>query len=92
MQLTKELLEKVDKIYLLLLIEQLKQGVVSLKKAKNITRVFLTLTYSSVKDLKHKIKQFSLSYKEFGPLSEKLFFLIEEERTKKILDRIKSYV
>jgi len=85
------LIKKVEKEYLKILTDNLRNGSLTLEEAKNHTRQFLSfLPFSSFDDFKKKIYEFTLK----NPLYQKIYLMIlnyeEEIKTKHLLEKIRS--
>jgi len=93
MQLTPELLEKIDNNYLQSLIDILEKEIMDEPSAKIATQTYLALApFSSYDDLKTKMQTFIQTYPQF----ERVFVLIkgyeEEERTKDVVAKMQGLI
>ena len=87
------LIKEVERKYLRILADNLKNGSLTLEEAKNHTREFLSfLPFSSFEDFKKKIYEFTLK----NPLYQKIYLMIlnyeEEIKTKGLLERIRVLI
>lgn len=89
----KQKITQVEKEYLQIIINNLKNSNLKLSQAKNDTKDFLSLLpFNSFEDFKKKIGDFVLKH----PLYQKIYLLIlkieEEEKTQKLLNRMSAFI
>jgi len=90
---THPLIDKVEREYLKILADNLRNGSLKLEEAKNHTREFLSLLpFSSFDDFKKKIYEFTLT----KPLYQRIYLMIlnyeEEIKTKNLLERMRVLI
>lgn len=93
LKLDNELVKKIEKDYLQIIIDSLKNGSLKLNEAKSHTKEFLSfLPFSSFDDFKKKIGEFVLKHPQY----QKIYLLIlkteEEIKTQQILNRMRAFI
>ena len=89
----KEKINQIEKEYLQIIIDNLKNGRLKLEEAKTNTKEFLSLIpFSSFDDFKKKISGFVLKYPLYQKIYLSIFKIEEEEKTKQLLNRMQSFI
>jgi hypothetical protein len=93
MQLTPELVEKIDNNYLQALIDVLDKELMDEPTAKSATVTYLSLApFTSFEDMKNKVQNFISTY----PLFERVMAFVkgyeDEERTREIVARMHGLI
>jgi hypothetical protein len=90
---SQDLIKNIEKEYLRILIDLMKNGSFNLQKAKDKTREFLAfLPFVSYEDMNSKIKQFSKDNSDFDNLFTLYLDLEEKEKTTNVLAKIRSFM
>jgi len=93
MQLTPELLAKIDNNYLQALIDVLEKEIMDEPTAKSATQQYLSLApFTSFEDLKTKIQSFLKTYPQFERVMAFVKGYEDEERTKDVVAKMNSLI
>ena len=88
-----DLTDKLEKNYLKLIIQYLKDGTLTLPDSRAVTREFLALQpFASAEDAQKKIVEFTAKHLEFKQLEILLMSIIEEEKTDNLLAKMRSHL
>ena len=93
MTLDDALIKQVEVDYLLDLIKELRSQRIDLPKGREITREFLTLLpFTSLDDMRNKVKTFSEKYKDFSRAYINLQAKEEQEKKTAVLDKMREHL
>lgn len=89
----KQTITQIEKEYLQIIIENLKNGNLKLEEAKKHTKEFLALLpFSSFDDFKKKISDFVLKHPIYQKIYLSLLKIEEEEKTQELLNRMTAFI
>lgn len=93
MQLTSQLLEKIDNNYLQALIDVLEKEIMDESTAKFATQQYLSLApFTSFEDLKTKVQTFLKTYPQFERVMAFIKGYEDEERTKDVVAKMHGLI
>lgn len=93
MQLTNELLDKIDTQYIQVLIDVLEKNILDEATAKTITQKYIDLApYASYEELKNKINTFTQTYPQFERLMKFVNENEEATRTKEVVSKMFDFI
>jgi hypothetical protein len=91
MELTVDIVKKIDVQYLRLLSSLLKTGQMKAAEAKKNARAFLELIpFNTFDEMKQKITSFTTIHPQFNALNITIMQIEEEHKTKGVLDKMRA--
>ncbi len=90
----KKLQEELEKNFLNILINHLNENKLTVKKAKEATKIFLFIfeTSKSFSEIKAKIEGLVKDYPEFKDIKITIKGYEEEQKTKELLEKMRSFL